>query len=132
MMNAAAVTPARMVRIGNSLREKRCEKPFAYTILPAPYAQTVSRLFCRRRKRRPPRTNATNGISEDCAERRSDFVADARGLAGDFTRRPPRAVHRPPNQLGRQRVRNGNLAGRHARRDDAAAHQREELESAAG
>src|SRR6516164_9016498 len=64
--------------------------------------------------------------------RRSTPVTQASRLAADRSGRPFRRLYDPEDELGRQRVRNGPLARRHANRPYATTHSGQEVEHGAG
>ena len=87
-----------------------------------------------RRSDRAPRADSAGVGSEGGADGGSDSVAQASGLAGDLARRPMGRLHGARDELGRERVRNRNLAGRHGERRErgrTSADEREEVEPVA-
>src|ERR1051325_10104477 len=77
-----------------------------------------------------PGTQASAAAQAD-AERPSDPVARALRIAGDFAGRTVGRLHRAQDELGRQRVRHADLAGRYPKRRDAPVDQRKEVEHGA-
>ena len=70
--------------------------------------------------------------ADEGSDQRRSHRAEASGRGRAFAGRDARRVHRQRNQLGRQRLRDGDLPGARDRRRADPAHAREEIEHRAG
>src|SRR5471032_1166047 len=132
--NAATVNPANSLRIQTPSRTRRDSRVLYHIlILYCAYEERVNAGSAGARQRRHARCAKR---ADELAPRRPDGrpnpLAQARRIARDFAGRPLGGVHCSRNELGRERVRDRNLARRRGVGFDAPADEREEIELGAG